>query len=362
MTNYPAQPPYPTTDPEFSNSPEHPVHPSDSAQNFYRVLRRPGVKAFLILVAVALIIGAILRILTPPPTTIPQTNFVTTNRDGSNSIFSNIVYEGPDATFPNQLPIASAIASSTTARDIERLLIEKFELTPAREPQNLWVGIDFYLTYDRRQDRYLLHNQFANSRMETETQPVNKAQAIAAAQEFLQDIFPDTELAPLESEIAYYSSDHEHYEEVSENSAQQLNIPFAYLIGGYPLLYGKQSAFPFEVTVNNRNQVVQVSFAPQFLTIVPVEVVDLISVSEALRNINDRNLGSLVKAQSREVDELNLSSVNSGLLNRVSLEYRLDPDLKLAFPFYRFDGTITNRDDALLDASIITPAVVMTTQ
>lgn len=344
-----------------NTQPSEPLHPDNSAQNFYRVLNRRGVKAFLVLVAIALIIGAILRALTPPPVRVPQTKFLTTNLNGTTSSFSNVRYIGPDFTVPSELPVVNAQTTGTSTSDIQNRLIEKFDLTAAREPSNLWVGLDFYLSYDSRQSRYILQNQMVTQNPDAATTTINKAQAVTAAQTFLHDIFPDTPIAPLESEMLFFSDYDEHYNEVSESNARQVTIPFAYLIEGYPLFYEKQSEFPFEVTVNNANEVVKVSFAPQFLTITTLQNAEIISPAAALSNLNERSLGALVKAQNRAVDNANLSQVVGGQLTRGSLEYRLDPETHIAFPVYRFDGSITLESGSVLDASIITPAVATTT-
>jgi hypothetical protein len=126
-----------------------------------------------------------------------------------------------------------------------------------------------------------------------------------------------------------------------------------------PIYIGHEATAPVTVVVNNLLAVHKVRFQTSFFEFAPSELkLPLVSLATALENINTNNEASIISAYDENVGSFTLDQIKSGELKTVILEYRVDLDAGLAYPFYRFAGELTNQDGQVIQAEIITPAVV----
>lgn len=308
---------------------------------------------FLAVLAIIIVVSSILRLLTPQPIEIPATNFVTSNHDQTSTDFEQITYQGPNFEVPNKLSIASVLPAQTTPEFSKNSLIKAFALTPHPSLENLWTSTAFALTENTDNQQLTLSSQDLSPLQGNITQEI----ALKVAQQFVNEYFPNLKLQPQTDSIAFLSAANEHYQQVSPDEAAQITIPYSFQIESLPVYFEHQDQLPFMVTVNSKPQIQKVVFAPQHIELTIIQTVAPISIEKALENINQLNLGSVVKAHLNDPQPLDISQLKSGRMEKVSLEYRIDSTLNLAYPFYRFTGTATNLAGKEIEVQIITPAI-----
>jgi hypothetical protein len=146
--------------------------------------------------------------------------------------------------------------------------------------------------------------------------------------------------------------------EVVPAQASVVLIPFAPLLDNLPVYYRNVSDWPYMVTINSQDELVRLEFFPLFFTFEPVGQRNLIGVERAIENIN-RNQGSIISGYQNDLTPLNWQAVTRGTLTQVSLEYRIDNETNLVYPFYRFSGQLINDQEQIIEAEVITPAVTV---
>ncbi|MGD9129671.1 MAG: hypothetical protein PVJ09_04255 [Candidatus Woesebacteria bacterium] len=305
----------------------------------------------LVIAAIVTIVSVIIRILTPGYKKVPETEFISTNRYGSTSKLSNIIFNGDRSQLavPAELALAQAQNTETTASYVEEQLTDQFSLTLLEGTDNIWQG-SLYSLSKNNQQYVLVSNQEAPI-----GKTLNKEQAISTASTLLNNFFPNLGLVALEKEISFFKAGF-HLEESSEADAEIMEIPFTYKLNGIPVFYAHSEDFPFKVMLNSNYQIQKLTFQPFFVNLTISAKAKSISIDQAIENIN-QNKASIVFAYYEGHGSLSLEEIASGMLTQVSLEYRIDDELKIAYPFYRFKGTLINNKGDELRAELITPAV-----
>lgn len=303
------------------------------------------------LCALLLIISAVLRVLTPPPIPIHQSPTLTQNYDGTKTTFQNIQFTGNPPQLPTQLSIAKAAPSSLTTEKITGQFIDKFQLKPLAQPPNVWVGKDYSLTKDEGMGFFILVKNIPS----TSTAVVNKNQALASAQSLLSTFFPNITLSPVLEKIGYLEGGTEPAPTTPEK-AQTMYIPFSYKIDNYPVFYQNQREYPFEVVMNNSNEIQRLFFYPFFYTFSSLEKKAPISIQAAMQNTQNGK-ASVVGSRADVGGPTQMSQVSSANFTDVSLEYRVDDKSQLAYPFYRFSGSGVDARGKKISLEVITPAV-----
>jgi len=120
----------------------------------------------------------------------------------------------------------------------------------------------------------------------------------------------------------------------------------------------KNSVYPIKVMINADLKIQKLVFPTTMIDLKTIDQKSTISVNQAVKNINN-NIGSIIYSEVSWIDSGDISEITSGKMDRVQLEYRLDKEINLAYPFYRFYGTITNKDNIPMKAEIITPAITI---
>jgi len=284
---------------------------------------------------------------------IPATSFVQTNADNSTSTFSEVSFSATPPSFPQELPIATTQQFTTSENDIAEVIIDQFNLTAHPAVPKLWTSNDWSLSNAVGDLFTLSSNQYS----ELTDIGMNQETTVQIAQNFIDSYFKQLNLDVIESQIIYYENFLEPDESNSEN-AQIAKIPFSYTIAGYPVFYEQKSLFPFEVWVTVEDSIQKFTYYPQFIQVREIGNKPLISIDQAIENINQLNQGSVVSYNNSTTTVISLEEVTQADMNSVKIEYRVDPSTNYAFPFYRFSGT------ALLSGietpiEITTPAVVV---
>lgn len=303
--------------------------------------------------AVVLLIAGIIRVLTPAPVTIPKSDFQSTNLNNTTTTFANIRFQGTIPEFPTSLSIARAIRTQQTLTELINELALRFKMEPIPELTNGWASENYSLTIDPQdQSTILTQNEVLES-----DRIVDFDQALSVATETTSSLFPQIPLQPLKEQVIYSRGD-VHMLEVVPAQASEVLIPFAPLIDDLPVYYRNFTSWPFMVTINSQDELVRLEFYPLFFTFETIGQRNLISVERAIENIN-RNQGAIISGYQTDLTPLNWQAVTRGTFDTVSVEYRIDNESSLAYPFYRFSGQLINDEGQTIEAEVITPAVAV---
>jgi hypothetical protein len=314
-------------------------------------------KWYLILIGVSVVgilITIILRVFTPKNTVLQQTEFIQVNKTGDQTVFKNIKFIGDiPINLKERLPLVSLQQSNTSADYIRDRFIKNHNLAPVAEIDGLWKGDEYTLSFDETNGNYLFYSNF----LPEDTLLTNKNKAIEVAENYVLETFSQLPFKSQKKGIRKFSG----IQQMSEKDFGAINameIPFTYSIEDIPLYIGHENTPPLSVLINNEYEIQKIVFQTVFFYPLPrEESFNIISISEAVENINNRQHASIISAYESETGIFSLEEISEGELTSVSLEYRADLDTKTAYPFYRFSGELENNEGKIITAEIITPAV-----
>ena len=311
-------------------------------------------KILLFMIAFFLIIGAIISLFTPQKTKISFKEAPLQNVDFSSSNFENIVFEGEFNPPTNEFEIYSYQSQHNDIQQLIALLKNKFQLEPSDYSENLYLGNEYTLSHSPVENSVALSlNQSSNTNAF-----VDRSLALDRTSEFLEQILPKNQYSLLNSQTKYYSNQG-HLSPSSPLNATLIEFQFFYQFDDTPVFMANATEAPVKIMVNNQLQIQRAIIAPVELIFQPVGQRALISVQDAVDNINNHSLGALIKIAQEKIEPIALASIDSGVLKEVALEYRVDPTNNLIFPFYKFEGEFVNNKNEIFWAYLITPAVVV---
>lgn len=301
---------------------------------------------------VGFLVTLVLRSLTPQEVILPKTDFISKNIHDKKTTFSKITYSGSPLETPEKLLVLSVVENPLMIETVKDSLIKRFGLTQNKNLKTIWSGENHGLSYNEVADQYTFYK----------VAPVKQAvvtdtnRAIQVAEDFIKSNFTNIQTTIIQSDIKYLEGEIE-MEETTQNQASAVMVPFTYSMGAVPI-FTKQNPTPlFLVTVNSAYEVQEITFHPDFFQIAPTENwVKIISLEEAVANIN-KNEATIIDYYREDSSFFDINIMESGDLTEVKLEYRVDPEQKVAYPFYRFTGKLFPTDGKEITAEIMTPAV-----
>lgn len=306
-----------------------------------------------IIVIAALVLAAILSILTPSKEKVIINDFVTNNYDSTQSTFKKVSFSGEKISVPELFNIYRAENSTNIADELAYKLINEYGLTANEEIANYWLGDKNSLTKNSYEHYYTFNSVVENQG--NSNLIILAEEAISVCQKFYSKYNILSALVPQKDDLIYLNSGFEQ-NVVDSGKATFLQIPLTYELDGYKVFYENQNNYPFFCRVNNFYTLERVVFRDFFLNFQVLKQLSSISIDQAVNNIKDGN-ASIIKADSKMVSAIDLSWINSADLYTVKIEYRYDEKLKIAYPFYRFEAKIVNSGGIDIQAEIITPAV-----
>lgn len=327
--------------------------------NFQNVRQWPWGKIFVASIVILLVLSAILRVLTPPAKQVPLTPSVVTNDEGIQTTFRNFKYVGEKTNFPKELP---GFVPSTTQQDILQALIARFQLSQLTEDS--WESDVFKLS-QQGDDTDITYSMSNSTAIPLEN--ITDLQALTfRANQIIQDTFPNLSSGDstneglawqLTQEPILSFSDGLHLEAATEGRANLLATSFALTYQGVPIYFDKAARPQIELLLRSSGDIQKLSFTTKVLPVSKSETYELISVDQAIKNINEQNLGTVIVSTRDRFGAIELSELESGNLTSVTLEYRYDPIANLVYPHYRLSGSAKNQEKANLGVEILTPAV-----
>lgn len=306
----------------------------------------------LLISAVLLGVGYTLRWLTPTTITLQPT--LNRNYQGSTTSFDTITYVGALPNFPAELAVATAenfVPLTIEDRTIKNTLIEKYELQRHPEIPNLWLSPEYALQEIEQTGSYELSSQIPLVQGEV----VDSVAAFQAAERFVRELFPESNLQRIENRVVYREAD-VHGDIVGATDAGLVEIPFGYTLDSYPLYLEKSVEYPLTILINADNQVQKANFHPFFLTPIIDGKIKTLTVTQALENVA-QDKATIISSHYDGFEDESLEQITSGSMSSVTIEYRVSADTKRIVPYYRFSGQLVNNQGQQFYGEIITPAV-----
>lgn len=255
---------------------------------------------------------------------------------------------------PEFFKIYAASDKSTTAEIIANQIINEKDMIPHQSVLNYWLGNNAQLAKSTYENNY---TYVEVSDLEKNDLFILKPEAIQTCLNFYTKYSAGLALIPQEKSIEFLNNEEEQ-EITVENEAHILQIPLTYELDGFPVFYTNESEYPFICKINNKYDLERVVFKNFFHKFEPSLKLPPLNINQAINNIKN-GIVSVISAESQIVEIIDLNWINEANLYSAEIEYRYDDKLKLAYPFYRFSGKLTNSAGLNIQASLITPAVAV---
>lgn len=309
--------------------------------------------------ALLLLLSAILRALTPKESAVPNNPKLTrTNINQTQSEYSNIEYVGRSPDLPDGLAVSQFKEISNEDRVVQTI-IDNLRLVKSDKSDRYWENKQGqYLHQDPYSRKYQLSFNLKQV-SQTEVDPLYQPkQLLEVAQKEIVSLFPQLKLSSQPTKIDFFKAGVEFYQKSTQNNYDFAHIPFSYTIDGFPVFYGQETASPFVVRISSSGKILSVNFAPLFITWQTISQNKSLTVGQALENINQNNMASIISyGLQSEAVEVKLSEIQSANLETVSVEYRQDKDSQILYPFYHFVGQAKDAANQQIKIDLITPAV-----
>lgn len=316
----------------------------------------------LIITIILLIVSAVLRSLTPVAPTIPPSKLNQgQNANQQTSSFANIEFVGAYPQTPDQLPVA-VVNTKGFQVELERQLVETFNLI--KDPDfSVWTGPNYSLSLQDNQYYILSKNISNETRANQETsKTIGLTEALKVSEDFIDQHLPQHQVEAFAQEALFLDGGNEFYQNTSSaktdsKQSESVLIPFNYALQGYPIFYADNHLSFVEIIVGAEKIVTKATFNTVGLEQKSLTQLSLLSIDEVLMRVNQMNQARLVSFSHQYADQLTIDEIKQAKLEAVKLEYRVDPENSLAYPFYRFSGQFTNKKGQNFTGELIAPAV-----
>lgn len=323
-------------------------------------------RLFYGLVVVVVIVSAILIAITPkeqlePPTIAPA--ITTTNIDKTVSNFNEVSFVGNDQLVldyiaNNPTPnIYRIVIAPNGVDEVAKLIINNLELqlTFSNQTISFYQNDSYELMVNSVAKSVVLNKKITPDPQDSLTGFIDAEQAILVAKHYLNQVI-NLPLEPRKNAVAYFAGE-PHMEPTTSLTAKFISVPFTIMLEELPVFFEQEQQDIAQVLLNSSNEIVKVEITPINLSFDPAKQARLMGVYEAIDNINQKKIGSIIMVEQEGMAPVDLSTIQSGELSEVGLEYRVDMEQGIAYPAYRFLGKLTNGEGVVFKAILITPAI-----
>lgn len=331
--------------------------PNPTAQTINEKDHKAKNKKFIFLVIVVclilLIVSIIFSILTPIKEKIVANNFTFNNYNDTQTTFKKVFYSGEKIIIPEKFNIYQAQNNAGLAEELANRLINDYQLSVNEKIPNYWVGEKNALAKNEYEHNYLFTeaaNQNGNSELK-----IIADEAINVCLNFYKKYSISAKLLPQKNDILYLNSNLEQIL-VAKKDATFLQIPLTYELDGYQVFYENKKDYPFFCRVDNMYTMQRAVFRDFFQEFSILKELPSISIDQAIKKIKNGE-ASIIDAKSKVTPSIDLNWIKEADLYSASIDYRFDEQLKIVYPFYKFNAKLTNTAGLNIEAIIITPAV-----
>lgn len=310
------------------------------------------VPILIIFVIVALLISAVLIAITPQKERVVQSDFVTNNYNQTQSTFKRVVFVGEEIIVPETFKIYQINTTINLEHVLANAIIRDYQLEIHEKLENYWIKDNYVLiknTYDGRWS-FDFSPEKTTNRI-----PIVVDEAIGKCFNFYSKYNLLPTLTAQKDNIVYLDGNLQQ-EKTEPKNATYLQIPLSYELDGYPVFYQNESNYPFFCKINNNYEIERITFKENLYVFESVKEIPSIKMDQAVKNIKNGK-ASVINAQSQIVEAIDLNWISEAELQSASIDYRFDENLKIAYPFYKFQAKLINSAGINIQAEIITPAV-----
>lgn len=313
---------------------------------------------FIIIIGIILFLNFVIRFFFFPNIPIKISSYQSVNKDGTSSIFLDVKYSGSKITIPKKLSIAVSETVKTRPSKITDLIKDTLKLLPKENIENIWENNQWYLNFQEHQNRYILLDKLKGDVIKEEPTSIgfNEKSLIEFANQQRRQFLPNLDISIQRDAIVYWPNEHEYTNATTIDKATIVVIPFAFTIDSYPISYEKETDPPFEFTIENDLSFRKMVYFPHIIKPKIIGTKNSITIEEALINIKERNISSIISFYQEKGTPLKIERIKSADFKSVSIEYRIDNSQNLIYPFFKFKGTAVTEND-LLKVEVITPAI-----
>lgn len=306
----------------------------------------------IIFVIASLFISAILIAITPQKEKISQADFVTSNYNDTKSTFKKVTFTGREIVVPEKFKLYQPTTSINLINELADKIIKDYQLEQEEKLNNYWTRENYTLIKNSYESRWSFD---LNPEKIDNKVSIVSSEAVTTCFDFYSKYNINLPLIAQEDEISYLDGKLEQ-EKSEPEKALYLQIPLTYELDGYPVFYQSESNYPFFCKINNNYEIERIVFKDSFYIFESVKEMPSISIDQAIKNIKNEK-ASVIDAQSQIAGAIDLNWINEADLQSVSIDYRFDENLKLAYPFYKFKAKLSNDSGTSIQAILITPAV-----
>lgn len=317
------------------------------------------IKFILIGSAILLLVSMIVRLFLPSEVDIPLSDFQRINKDGSQSEFYEVINQVSEIEVPDNFSIATYTNNSINFEKVKNDLINNLNLQQNPSVDTIWSNEKWYLNYQPDSNEYILLNLENSEEGHEKKLPngFNLDQLVMFVENQMKNFLPEIGVSVRTDSIDFWPNEHENYVELSTISeATFADVPLTYTIDGYPIFDKKESTYPFRMTVYSDLSFGKLTYSPFSIDIRMAGNKKSISVEEAVENIRTNRFASIIENFQEQGNELKIEQILSVTFEQVSIEYRIDEEQRLIYPFYKFSGEAETEND-ILWLEVLTPAI-----
>ncbi len=358
--------------------PPPPKPPSElerRAQAVATFVRQHAFKIFLVLLAAALIISAVISALTPIlPEAVPTPLNPISSGVADSPAGVRVSFQNPDPDLPEKLPLYQTVSQVQSSEQLIANLASQMAIPkdPSPYSNNIWTNF-------ATSEQLLLHPQsgkitylagetdnpeFLSETPETEegnnsNEPFNVDEAIRVAEEFIGQLPSFSGLTVQRSNIAYLADEGELETSVG---AEVISIPFVFNLSNYPVYFSGERDAYITVQVNKNYQVNKADFYPPPPNTQMVSEKNIISLTEAGELIAAGKATVIAAGSSTGI--FDVAAADSLRITNTQLEYRLSLESQLIIPYFRFEAEGTGANQSAqtppINLTLILPAIPAT--
>ncbi len=310
---------------------------------------------YLVIAAlVGIVVSAVLQVLTPSSPKIPATDIVTQNVDETSGNFEGVVFTGRKPELPEKLPIFQIKTQSSAEQKIIQQLIEEYGLQQHETRETLWASQSYTLSLNQQEQQIILAQIPEEG---GRAQPgISLEPALSTAQNFVDKVLLEENFQAFSNDVKYLSGSY-HLTSAEPENATLVEIPFSHQLDSRPAFTEQQESWPVTVIVNGNGEIIKAVLTTRMYNFEKSFEAQAITIDEALENINEKNLGSLINIFQKQFEPVSLAKISSGKLGEVVVEYRIDEGAQLSYPVYKFTGEFEGAGDNYFRGQLLTPAI-----
>ncbi|MBQ6154343.1 hypothetical protein IJI99_00490 [bacterium] len=330
---------------------------------------------YLLLISIIILLVVIIVNTHKKPADIPQEFFIPIS-DNPTSNFSQPQFIGDIPALPQELPTLTLIKNSNP--NFYNRLNSFCQITQTEDYYHLGNRC-YYYTYDTNSPQISMKEQNYNS------QTIDVSLAEQSALSFINNLhnqqssnyiitgyyLEDSNLtAEIETDLEEYIPQINNYyddtlpkEEIATENPTSTAVNFSYTLGyqNIPIVQRDKNQNTMAIIVDSDYNVSWAELdANSYEILENSDSYQIIDIQTALNNIAQDEAFITYYYDNGDHDINAIRSLNNISFNKVSLEYHLLDNNRLAIPCYHFTGTSTNSNNNLINVEIVTPAINFT--